>query len=122
MEEEILELCRAMGAGADQEELLLPLIRAVTSALAGRLRSGVVPEDCGSAFPLAAAMISMDGLNYACGGGGVTSFTAGEVSVRTEGGTLRDSRTEKSLIDRLRCRNGNLEITVSRQETASCEL
>ena len=32
--------------------------------------------------------------------------------------TLRDSRTEKSLIDRLRCRNGNLEITVSKQETA----
>ena len=96
MEEEILELCRAMGAGADQEELLLPLIRAVTSALAGRLRSGVVPEDCGSAFPRAAAMISMDGLNYACGGGGVTSFTAGEVSVRTEGGTLRDSSTAQA--------------------------
>lgn len=36
--------------------------------------------------------------------------------------TLRDSRTEKSLIDRLRCRNGNLEITVSKQETAIDEL
>ena len=36
--------------------------------------------------------------------------------------TLRDSRTEKSLIDRLRCRNGNLEITVSKQETAIGEL
>ena len=36
--------------------------------------------------------------------------------------TLRDSRTEKSLIDRLRCRNGNLEITVSNQETAIGEL
>ena len=36
--------------------------------------------------------------------------------------TLRGSRTEKSLIDRLRCRNGNLEITVSKQETAIGEL
>ena len=36
--------------------------------------------------------------------------------------TLRDSRTEKSLIDRPRCRNGNLEITVSKQETAIGEL
>ena len=36
--------------------------------------------------------------------------------------TLRDSRTDKSLIDRLRCRNGNLEITVSKQETAIGEL
>ena len=36
--------------------------------------------------------------------------------------TLRDSRSEKSLIDRLRCRNGNLEITVSKQETAIGEL
>ena len=43
--------------------------------------------------------------------------------------TLRDSRTEKSLIDQeknlidqLRLRNGNLEITVSKQETAIGEL
>ena len=31
--------------------------------------------------------------------------------------TLRDSSMEKALIDDIRCRNGNLEITVSRQET-----
>ncbi len=31
--------------------------------------------------------------------------------------TLRKNATEKDLIDRLRCRNGNLEITVSRQES-----
>lgn len=32
--------------------------------------------------------------------------------------TLRDPALEKEMIDKLRCRNGNLEITVSRQETA----
>ena len=36
--------------------------------------------------------------------------------------TLRDAGSEKELIDKLRCRNGNLEISVSRQETSAGEL
>ncbi|MBR4863115.1 MAG: DUF4956 domain-containing protein [Oscillospiraceae bacterium] len=36
--------------------------------------------------------------------------------------TLRDPAEEKQLIDKLRCRNGNLEISVSRQETGITEL
>ena len=36
--------------------------------------------------------------------------------------TLKDPDREKEMIDTLRCRNGNLEITVSRQETATVEL
>ena len=36
--------------------------------------------------------------------------------------TLKDAAGEKEMIDRLRCRNGNLEITVSRQETTVSEL
>lgn len=36
--------------------------------------------------------------------------------------TLRRANSEKELIDKLRCRNGNLEITVSRQETTVYEL
>ena len=35
---------------------------------------------------------------------------------------LRDITKEKKMIDMLRCRNGNLEITVSKQETAVAEL
>ena len=35
---------------------------------------------------------------------------------------LRDMGREREMIDALRCRNGNLEITVSRQETAAAEL
>lgn len=35
---------------------------------------------------------------------------------------LKNTSKEKELIDKLRCRNGNLEITVSRQETAIAEL
>lgn len=36
--------------------------------------------------------------------------------------TLKDPAREKEMIDKLRCRNGNLEITVSRQETTAMEL
>ena len=36
--------------------------------------------------------------------------------------TLRDSRLEKEMIDKLRCRNGNLEITVSNQDSTVTEL
>lgn len=36
--------------------------------------------------------------------------------------TLRDASIEKEMIDKLRCRNGNLEITVSKQETTVAEL
>lgn len=36
--------------------------------------------------------------------------------------TLRDAAKEKEMIDKLRCRNGNLEITVSKQETTAAEL
>ena len=36
--------------------------------------------------------------------------------------TLRDAALEKQMIDELRCRNGNLEISVSRQETTVSEL
>lgn len=35
---------------------------------------------------------------------------------------LKNAEEEKELIDKLRCRNGNLEISISHQETAVCEL
>ena len=36
--------------------------------------------------------------------------------------TLRDPAKEKEMLDKLRCRNGNLEIAVSRQESTVSEL
>lgn len=36
--------------------------------------------------------------------------------------TLKNAESEKEMIDKLRCRNGNLEISVSRRETVTCEL
>ena len=82
MNEEIMALCRAMGACEVQEELLLPLVQAVRGRMADRLKQGVIPEDCGTAFPLAVAMTVMDRLSGMTGG--VTSFTAGELTIRKE--------------------------------------
>jgi hypothetical protein len=36
--------------------------------------------------------------------------------------TLRNSKDEKAFIDEIRCRNGNLEIMVSKEETQTGEL
>lgn len=92
MTEEILALCRAMGA--DREELLLPLVRAVSDRLAGRLREGASPEDCGPAFPLACAMTAMDRLSGMTGGGeAVTSFTAGDLTIRKESGGAQGGKS-----------------------------
>jgi hypothetical protein len=88
MTEEILALCRAMGAEEEREELLIPLIQAAEQTLAGRLRRGATPADCGASFPLAAAMTAMDWLEKSTGAGQVTAFTAGEVTLRKEGGGI----------------------------------
>lgn len=36
--------------------------------------------------------------------------------------SLKDPKREKEMLDKIRCRNGNLEISVSRQDTAVAEL
>lgn len=87
MTERIIALCRAMGAAGDQEELLLPLVQTVLERLAGQLRPAFMPEDCGPAFPLAAAMVVMDRLSGLTGGwsaSGAASFTAGDLTIRRE--------------------------------------
>ena len=95
MEQEVLALCRAMGAG--QEELLLPLVRAVCAQRAGQLKEGAAPEDCGPAFPLAAAMTAMDRLAGISGGAGeAASFTAGDLTIRQASGTRADSLSRQA--------------------------
>ena len=44
MSEDILALCRAMGAGEEQDGLLLPLIEGARAELEHLLRRGVAPE------------------------------------------------------------------------------
>ena len=60
MTEQILALCRAMGAG--REELLLPLVQAVEGLLAGRGKVGVSAAARGRGFPVAAAGVVRAGV------------------------------------------------------------
>ncbi len=52
----------------------------------------------------------------------VKSTNMGSMFRLTYNVTLRDVSREKEMIDKLRCRNGNLEISVSKQESTSSEL
>lgn len=52
----------------------------------------------------------------------VKSTNMGSMFKLTYNAVLVDASKEKEMIDKLRCRNGNLEIAVSRQETSSNEL
>lgn len=93
MTQQIMELCRAMGAGKDQEELLLPLVQTVQENLRNQLRDGVSPENCGQAFPMAVAALAMEALEQVGETGGtVTSFTAGDLMIqRRPGAAVRRS-------------------------------
>ena len=96
MTEKVLKLLAAMGADTSQEELLTPLCQAVQDSLARRLRPGVTAEDCESAFITAAAWMVLAGLRTGDGGAGVTAFTAGDVTIRREGGRETASLLEQA--------------------------
>lgn len=89
MVERTIALCRQLGAPTDREEILPALAAAACEQLMLRLRPGVTQEDCGEVFPLAAAMIAMDTLAQLEGEARVSSFTAGEVTIRcSDSGSL----------------------------------
>jgi hypothetical protein len=52
----------------------------------------------------------------------VKSTNMGSMFKLTYNIELRDALKEKEMLDKLRCRNGNLEIVVSKQESISAEL
>lgn len=52
----------------------------------------------------------------------VKSTNMGSMFKLTYNVMLKDITREKEMIDKIRCRNGNLEITVSKQETVGLEL
>ena len=84
--ETILTLAKVLsGAGEDEEPRLEALCQAAERQWERRLRPGVTAEDCGEAFPCAAAFTAAADLAAARGGEGVSGFTAGSVSVRIRG-------------------------------------
>ena len=80
---QIKALVRVLGGEMDQEELLVMLCQAAEMELAGRLRPGLTPEDCESAFVPAAAWLVLAWLQ--AGEAGVSSFTAGDLTIHRTG-------------------------------------
>ena len=93
MTEEILALALQLGGREEDEEILRTLCQAAEAELAGRLRTGVSAEDCGEAFPLAAAYWALAGLSAAGQQGTVESFTAGDVTIRQGSGSTAAGQT-----------------------------
>ena len=94
LQETILTLARAVSGAGEQDEVLLEtLCRAAEAYWRGRLRQGVTAEDCGEAFPCAAAFTAAADL-AAGQDGGIESFTAGSVSVKGVGGESAARRAE----------------------------
>lgn len=94
LQETVLTLARAVSGAGEQDEVLLEtLCRAAEAYWRGRLRQGVTAEDCGEAFPCAAAFTAAADL-AAGQDGGIESFTAGSVSVKGAGGENAARRAE----------------------------
>ena len=86
MREEILTLARAVSGAKEAEDALLEsLCEAARLRWEARLRPGLAPEDCGTAFACAAAFAAAADLAAGRGGGAVGAFTAGEISVKGRG-------------------------------------
>lgn len=86
MTELVIELARRVCGPGQDEELLRLACEQACRTLDGRLRDGVSAEDCQGAYPLAAAWLAADWLREGRGLSGVTALSAGDISVRREGG------------------------------------
>ena len=64
----------------EQDALLRVLCRAAKSTLAGRLRSGITPEDCRADFIAAGSLFALAALSES--DGSPERFTAGELTVQ----------------------------------------
>lgn len=95
MLQEIVSLVQEMGSGDWDESLVRRMCQVAQTQLTIRLRPGVMPEDCGGVFPVAAAWMALGSL-YACdGGAGMESFSAGDLTVRTGDGSQRSENLHR---------------------------
>ena len=86
MTEQVLDLLRALGAAGQDEAVLRTLCQNACNTLDRELKDGLTAEDCGETYPLAAAWIALDWLRGGQGLDGVTYLSAGDLTVRRDGG------------------------------------
>lgn len=82
--EEILKIAARICGAAEDDALLTGLCQAAYSALELRLREDVSVEDCGKAFPIAAAAMAAKAWEDGMGTAQVSSFAAGSVSLEVD--------------------------------------
>lgn len=85
MTEQVLELLQGLGGAGQNEDVLRTLCQNACEVLDRRLRNGLTAEDCGEAYPLAAAWLALDWLRSGQGLDGVTYLSAGDMTMRREG-------------------------------------
>lgn len=99
MLQRIMDLAAAMDGGDWDEELMRSMCQTAMARLERRLKGGVTPEECGEAFPVAAAWMALGGL-YVCGDAqAAESFSAGDLTIRT--GTRQRGHTLEEQARRL---------------------
>ena len=87
MTDRVLELVQALSGAGQAEERQRTLSATACQTLDRRLRDGLTAEDCEGVYPLAAAWLVMDWLRGSQGLEGITSLSAGDISVRREAGS-----------------------------------
>ena len=133
---EITMLFLAMGAGliAGMGYLAYSLLFAVILGLVSLLWTQIVPQQGNHRYKTLNITIP-ENLNYCNVFEDILqqytdSFELTRVKTTNMGSlfrltydvTMKKNVNEKEMIDKLRCRNGNLEITVARQDSVVCEL
>ena len=97
MTEQVLELLRTLGGAGPDETVLRTLCQNACDMLDRRLKDGLTAEDCGEAYLLAAAWIALDWLRGSQGMEGVTWLSAGDLTVRREGGGDDESLARRAM-------------------------
>lgn len=99
MKEQVLALVHTLCRPALEDEALDALCGAACGRLDGLLADGVTPEDCVQEYLLAAAWTVMAWMEAGQGWEGVTSLSAGDMTVRRDGGGER--RLERRALELL---------------------
>lgn len=89
MKEQVLALVRALCRPTLEDEALGALCETACEKLDGLLADGVTAEDCAREYQLAAAWTVMAWMEAGRGWEGVTSLSAGDMTVRRDGGEGR---------------------------------
>ncbi|MBD5098484.1 MAG: hypothetical protein HDT35_02860 [Clostridiales bacterium] len=97
MIEQVMELAQALGGAGQGEDVLRTLCVNACQMLDRRLKDGLTPEDCEGAYPLAAAWLAMDWLRGGQGLEGITSLSAGDISVRRDGASDGGKLSERAM-------------------------